>query len=138
MRDYRAANKTGLMMDMNAEYAQFANAATVCVRKTIPAKTAYNNYNKCRSSWADLLVADRQAKLNYASNNTNWSTFSDEMDTYIKSYFAQYTYCNNKARRYNVYVTLTKRNFRMCSDAHTNFSKDMKDLTKDFKASFRG
>lgn len=60
------------------------------------------------------------------------------MDTMIASWLSLKTYCNPRAKYYNVYATLSKRDFRKCSDAHTNFFKDSKDLCRDLKKGLKG
>jgi hypothetical protein len=58
------------------------------------------------------------------------------MDTMVRGWFSQKTYCSRRGGVY--YASLSKRNFRACSDAHTNFFKDVKDLERDLKNKFRG
>lgn len=63
---------------------------------------------------------------------------SKNMDTMLAGWLSQKTYCNYRSSRYNIYATLTKRNFRKCSDAHVNFAKDSKDLCTDMEKGFTG
>jgi hypothetical protein len=55
----------------------------------------------------------------------------------IRGWYSQKTYCS-RGRRYGAYVGLSKKNFRACSNAQTNFFKDMKDLERDMKNKLRG
>lgn len=134
-----SANKKGLVSAFKKVYDWESALMKACVGRGYPKKKAFNNFGKCMSSWGDLFVADRRFdKAYFSRKKIDWKAMSKNMDTMIASYFAQITFCNARAKYYNLYATLTKRNFRKCSDAHTNFFKDARDLCKDLNNGFRG
>jgi hypothetical protein len=134
VRDYVYMNKNGLVKDMNNMFDFVKGLSMSCEGRFPPGKKSnvFNEWDNCLSTWADIMVADRRSGINFEREETDWAAFSKDMDIMIKGWLSQKTYCHKKSS-YTVYASLSAKNFRQCSDTHTNFFKGMKDLMRDVK-----
>lgn len=58
--NYMSANKKGLVSDFNKAYTWESNLMSACMARAYPKASAFNNFGKCMSTWADIFVADRR------------------------------------------------------------------------------
>lgn len=57
--NYMKTNEAGLVKSMNAVYNWESAGKALCLRKSYPATSSYNNWDKCLGFAASFLVADR-------------------------------------------------------------------------------
>jgi hypothetical protein len=76
MRDYKMMNRTMIITDLNNLEQWWNSMASSCDNEGKPWRKIVNNWDKCASTWADMLVADEMTSKLFKMRNTDWKVFS--------------------------------------------------------------